>query len=359
MSGTPLIELRDVRVSFDTADGAVAALRSLSLELDAGRTIGIVGESGSGKSMLARAIMRLLPPTASPPAPGSILFDGRSYESLSPDEAKHFWGVQVGLVFQDPMRSLTPVMKIGKQLMEPLRLHLGLSRKEARERAIELLRLVGIPDPERRTDEYPHNLSGGMRQRVMIALAMSCSPRLLICDEPTTALDVTVQQQVLNLLATTQASFGMAMILISHDLGVVAGRTDTVAVMYGGAIVEQAPTTQLFVSARHPYSIGLLKSVPTLRDEPHTVRFAIPGRATRVFVDSVGCSFAPRCAWAQERCLAETPRLQSVESESGQHTVACFYPHGSSRAADALAKNRSVGHNVTGLALDGSELEPA
>jgi peptide/nickel transport system ATP-binding protein len=354
--GPSLLSVRDLGVAFATSRGLLHAVRDVSLTLEAGRTLGIVGESGSGKSVLARAIMNLLPPAAETTNLDRVHFDGRALHQLSREEARHFWGVHVAMVFQDPMTSLTPVMRIGQQLVEPLRYHLGLSRADAWARAVELLRRVGIPDPERRARQHPHNLSGGMRQRVTIAIALSCQPRVLICDEPTTALDVTVQQQVLNLLADAQHELGMGMILVTHDLGVVAGRADDISVMYAGRIVEHAPATELFAAPRHPYTVGLLRSVPRLENPPHQRFAVIPGRASPAVGDRPGCTFAPRCTYAQPRCLVTTPSLTTIDASivpagSGdrRHQLACFYPVGTDAGRHALDENRLRGATPTGL----------
>ena len=329
--GEPLLRIRDLRITFDTPAGPLRAVDGIDLDLHAGTTLGIVGESGSGKSVLARAAMGLLPKSAHY-GPGSVVeFDGRR---LHPDPPKHLadlWGSEISLIFQDPMTSLTPVMTVGGQLVETLRRHLPLSRRDARARAVELLRRVGIPDPEARMRAYPHRMSGGMRQRVMIALSIACDPRLLFADEPTTALDVTVQRQILDLLGELQSRLGTAMVLVTHDLGVVAGRADRIAVMYAGRIVETAPTRTLFRHLAHPYTAALLDSIPRLESPSGTRLAAIGGIPPRVVGEPSGCAFAPRCPRAAERCLTETPELLPLATASdapdaGEHAVACHFP---------------------------------
>jgi peptide/nickel transport system ATP-binding protein len=297
--------------------------------------------------VLVRSIMGLLPPTAT--VTGDVIFQGTDTRSMSRKRAKHFWGREIAMVFQDPMTSLNPVKKIGTALTESMRHHLGLSRSEARSRAVDLLTQVGIPAPTQRLNEYPHQLSGGMRQRVTIAIAISCWPKLLIADEPTTALDVTVQKQILELLGSLQAEYEMAMVMITHDLGVVAGRADRVAVMYAGRVVEAAPTRQLFQMTRHPYTRALLESIPRLEHTSHTRLAAISGRPPDLVSPPVGCRFSPRCRYAQARCLVEDPALTSTGVEG--HTVACFFPVGTSAGDEALARNEAAGHTAAGLPL--------
>jgi peptide/nickel transport system ATP-binding protein len=345
----PLLEVDDLGVSFDTPSGSLRAVDGVSVRIHRGETLGIVGESGSGKSVLSRAIMNLLSRNAQVDESSQIRFDGRDVRALSRREMRHYWGGEVAMVFQDPMTSLTPVLTVGRQLSEPLRFHLGLGRKQARERALELLAHVGIPEAERRYDAYPHKLSGGMRQRVMIAIALSCGPKLLIADEPTTALDVTIQQQILNLLAGVQREREMAMILVTHDLGVVAARADRIAVMYAGRIVELAPTRTLFDRARHPYTQALLRSIPRLSEPSHTRLHTIPGRPPAPSEVVAGCPFAPRCDRAQPRCLVERPGLEA-DGDPG-HEFACFFPVGTPEGDAVLAANRDAGHTASGRPL--------
>jgi peptide/nickel transport system ATP-binding protein len=295
----------------------------VSFSVARGETVGIVGESGAGKSVLARSIMNLLPRRAN--VEGHLLFEGREVMSLGRAERKHFWGPEMAMVFQDPMTSLNPVKKIGAQLTDPLRYHLKLSRRAAETRALELLRLVRISEPDRRLGQYPHELSGGMRQRVMIAIAVSCNPKLLLADEPTTALDVTVQKHILDLLSSLQGELDMAMILITHDLSVVAGRAARVLVMYGGQVVEEADTRVLFAGVRHPYTEGLLASIPRMEQASHSRLTGISGRPPDMVDPPPGCRFAPRCRYAQARCVQEAPTLVKV---AGERKCACFFPVG-------------------------------
>jgi peptide/nickel transport system ATP-binding protein len=342
-----LLEVDKLRVWFDTPRGMVRAVDGVDLTLARGETLGVVGESGSGKSVLSRAIMKILAPNARVLPDSSIRLDGVDLAGVNPKKQKHLWGVDLSMVFQDPMTSLTPVLTIGNQLTETLRYHRGLGRDEAKQRAIELLRLVGIPEPDKRFHQYPHNLSGGMRQRVTIALAISCSPRLLIADEPTTALDVTVQHQILNLLQDLQINAGMAMILITHDLGVVAGRADRIAVMYAGRVVETAPTRELFTHMRHPYTRALIDAIPKLANPSHTRLASIPGRPPTIIDPPPGCRFAARCPSAQQKCLENTPVLTTA-SDSAQHAAACFFPLGTTEGDAARKRNIDAGVTAAG-----------
>ncbi|MGH9187145.1 MAG: ABC transporter ATP-binding protein [Acidimicrobiales bacterium] len=321
---SPLLRVSNLRTRFRTPHGVLRAVDGVSFDLERGATIGIVGESGSGKSVLARTIMNLLPPTAEVPDDGTVLFDGRDVRHLDPVAAKHFWGTEMAIIFQDPMTSLNPVKKIGRQLTESIRYHLGHSRKAATARAVDLLHQVGIPEPHRRLGQYPHELSGGMRQRVTIAIALACAPRLLIADEPTTALDVTVQKQILDLLDRIQAERSMAMILITHDLGVVAGHADQVAVMYAGQIVEQASTDRLFRNVQHPYTEALLHSIPRVELPSHSRFEAIGGRPPNMIMPPPGCRFAPRCKYAQKACVESLPELEPADVTS--HLFRCYFP---------------------------------
>jgi peptide/nickel transport system ATP-binding protein len=329
-SGIPgagtLLEVRDVVTRFRTPRGMVNAVDGVSFSLERGRTLGIVGESGSGKSVLSRSVMGLLPNNAI--RTGEVLFEGREISGLSKDEYRALWGDEMAMIFQDPMTALNPVMKVGKQITESLRFHLGMSKQEAKETAVALLRAVKIPEAEKRFSSYPHEMSGGMRQRVVIAVALACGPKLLFADEPTTALDVTVQAQILDLLAEQQRERYMAMILVTHDLGVVAGRADEIAVMYAGRIVERAPTAVLFSEMRHPYTEALLSAIPKLDDPSHTRLVAIGGRPPDLVNPPAGCAFSPRCPYAQERCHEERPEL-TPSPTTPEHSFACFYPVGS------------------------------
>ncbi|MYJ13124.1 MAG: ABC transporter ATP-binding protein [Acidimicrobiia bacterium] len=344
----PTLVVEDLCTSFATERGPLQAVDGVSFSLRRGHTLGVVGESGSGKSATARSIMNLLPPGTSATS-GRVLLDGRDVRRLSRAASRHVWGVEAAMVFQNPMTSLNPVIPVGRQIGEGLRYHRKLSRAAAGRRARELLEQVGIADPERRLTEYPHQLSGGMRQRVMIAVALACDPKLLIADEPTTALDVTVQKQILDLLDRLRQQRRMAMILITHDLSVVAGRTDDVIVMYAGRVVEQAPTRQLFSAMRHPYTKALFESIPKVTQPSHTRLRIIEGRPPDLAALGPGCAFAPRCAHAQPRCCRETPRLSGSEGADARH--ACFYPAGTTAGEAALAANRAAGRTAAGLSL--------
>jgi peptide/nickel transport system ATP-binding protein len=317
-----LLSVRDARVSFATARGPLRAVDGVSFDLAAGRTLGIVGESGSGKSVLVRSLIGLVTASGGTEVGGTVLLEGADLRTLPAERVRQILGREVGIVFQDPMTSLNPVMKIGRQIGEGLQLNRGLDATAAARRAVELLTEVGIPEAERRATQYPHELSGGMRQRVAIAIAIACAPKLLIADEPTTALDVTVQRQILDLLQREQRERGMAMILITHDLGVVAGRADDIMVMYAGRAVETASTRALFRSPRMPYTEALLASLPKLSDPAHTRLSAIPGRPPDLARRGGGCAFAPRCAYRAERCDGEQPAL----TREGERGFACFFP---------------------------------
>jgi oligopeptide/dipeptide ABC transporter ATP-binding protein len=291
----------------------------VSFAIDPGQTLGIVGESGCGKTMTALSILRLTPPAAR--VSGRIVFDGRDLLTLSEAEMRHLRGNAIAMIFQEPMSSLNPVFTVGNQVAEAVRLHQRLSRRAARQKAIEMLRLVEIPEPERRVDDYPHQLSGGMRQRVMIAMALSCHPQVLIADEPTTALDVTIQAQILDLLAGLQQRLGMALILVTHDLGVVAERADAVAIMYAGRIVEQAPVETIFARPLHPYTRGLLRSIPKVGAERARRLEAIPGVVPDLLHLPAGCHFRDRCASAIATCATTDPTLFNAEPA---HSAACI-----------------------------------
>ena len=330
MSGAALLEVEDLTVELPTERGPLRAVAGVSLSLAAGRTLGIVGESGSGKTMLSRAVLRLLPHAAR--ITGRVRFEGRDLYAISREALRRLRGRELAVVFQDPMTSLNPVLTIGSQIVEALREHLGLAQAAAFARAVELLAEVGIPEPERRARQFPHQMSGGMRQRVAIAIALSCEPKLLIADEPTTALDVTVQAQILDLLAREQSKRHMALILITHDLGVVAGRTDEVAVMYAGGIVERAPTRALFKSMRCPYTQALMAAIPKLHAPPHTPLAAIGGSPPDPTRPPSGCPFNPRCRYAQERCRCEPAALTPPDASG--HPYACWFPVGDPAAAE-------------------------
>jgi peptide/nickel transport system ATP-binding protein len=335
-----LLEVTDLYTSFKTPRGLARAVNGVSFVLDRGKTLGIVGESGSGKSVLSRSIMGLLP-KQNVVREGSVRYKGEEISTLSNRSMRQLWGTEMAMVFQDPMTSLNPVVKVGRQITESLHYHLDMEREEANATALALLKSVGIPEAERRLNEYPHQLSGGMRQRIVIAIALACGPRLLFADEPTTALDVTVQAQILNLLQQQQRERDMAMILVTHDLGVVAGRADDIAVMYAGQVVEHAPARLLFAQMRMPYTEGLLKSIPKLDQPSHSRLQVIGGRPPDLVSPPPGCKFAPRCPYAQDRCKVEEPPL--VEAETPGHYYKCWYPVGTPEGQAALEKNLSAG----------------
>jgi len=323
---TPLLRVRDLKTYFVTerGRGTARAVDGVSFDLYAGETLGIVGESGCGKTVTSLSILRLIPEPPGHIRPGSFIeFEGRNLLTLAPRELRAVRGNQIAMVFQEPMTSLNPVFTVGDQIAEAAIVHQQLSRRAARARAIEMLRLVGMPDPAQRVDHYPHQLSGGMRQRVMIAMALVCHPKILIADEPTTALDVTIQAQILELLERLQSELGMAIMLITHDLGIVAGTADRVAVMYAGQIVETATTRRLFARPAHPYTEGLLASVPRL-DRPRERLHSIPGSVPAADAWPGGCRFHPRCPYAWEKCRTEEPPLLDAEGEGGAHAARCW-----------------------------------
>ncbi|MHB8333375.1 MAG: ABC transporter ATP-binding protein [Acidimicrobiales bacterium] len=318
-----LLEVTDLRTTFRTVAGAVPAVGGVSFDLKANETLGIVGESGSGKTVLARTIMGLQPRT-NVEVTGSVLLNGHQVVGASERTMRTMWATEVAMVFQDPMTSLNPVMRIGRQIDETLRVRLGMDRHAARARAIELLTMVGIPSAQSRYRAYPTELSGGMRQRVVIATALACSPKLLIADEPTTGLDVTIQAQILNLLDSLKQQLSMSVILITHDLGVVATRASRIIVMYAGRIVEMGDTRDIFYHHRMPYTRALFESSPKVTNAPHTRLAVIPGRPPNLSTPRPGCPFAPRCAYATERCHVEAPAL--VEASEPGHRFACWHP---------------------------------
>ena len=325
-----LLVVEDLTTTFATPGGPLPAVGGISFNINKNETLGIVGESGSGKTVLSRTIMGLQPRT-NVTVTGSVLLNGHQIVGASENEKRKYWGIDVAMGFQDPMTSLNPVMRIGKQIDESLRVRLGMSREAAKARAIELLELVGIPSPERRYSAYPGQLSGGMRQRVVIAIALACSPKLLMADEPTTGLDVTIQAQILNLIDELKERLHMSVILVTHDLGVVATRTSRIIVMYAGRIVEIGDTREVFTNHRMPYTRALLESSPKVTNPSHTRLIAIPGRPPNLMKLSAGCSFAPRCAYATERCHQERPELQS--SGAPGHFFACWNPLPASQGA--------------------------
>jgi oligopeptide/dipeptide ABC transporter ATP-binding protein len=323
MNGPPLLEVRDLSVSFRTQDGTVHAVDNVSFTVNRGEVLGIVGESGSGKSVTAMTLMRLIL-DQNAVFSGEVLFDGRDLMQLSQHDMLQVRGTRIAMIFQDPMTSLNPVYRVGWQIEEQLRAHEDISAKQARRRTLELLGAVGIPNPQARVDDYPHQFSGGMRQRVMIAMGISCNPDVLIADEPTTALDVTIQAQILELIGNLQREFDSAVVLITHDLGVVAEVANRVAVMYAGRIVEYAEVGELFRRPQHPYTWGLLGSISRM-DRPRQRRLAaITGQPPSLISLPAGCSFRPRCPHAFDRCRAERPDL-AARSGAG-HLDACFLP---------------------------------
>ena len=316
-----LLEVTDLATHFFTQDGVVKAVDGISFDLEDGEILGIVGESGCGKSVSALSIMRLVADPPGRTVRGEVLFNGEDLLKLDDVEMRHIRGNRIAMVFQEPMTSLNPVLTIGRQLTETLELHQGMSKATALDRAAELLRVVGIPDAERRLKDYPHQFSGGMRQRVMIAMALSCNPKLIIADEPTTALDVTIQAQILELMQGLARELGTAMIIITHNLGVVARYASRVVVMYAGKIIETGSALDIYHDPRHPYTVGLLASVPRLDAVERTKLEAIEGLPPDLIELSEGCSFAPRCRFAFERCTQETPELR-VTAEG--HESACW-----------------------------------
>ncbi len=316
--GEPLLEVDDLRVSFDTLKGPARSVDGVSYTVRSGETLGVVGESGCGKSVTSLSIMRLLP---SPPARiyGKVRFRGQDLLKLSEQEMRQIRGNRISMIFQEPMTSLNPVLTVGRQIAETVQLHQNASRSEALQRAIEMLRVVQIPEPERRVHEYPHQMSGGMRQRVMIALALACNPEVLIADEPTTALDVTIQAQILDLIKTLQSQNGMGVVMITHDLGVVAESCDRVVVMYAGRKVEEADVYRLFERPLHPYTRAMMASMPSMNTNSARLT-EIPGLVPSPHAARHGCSFAPRCGFANARCHSEVPALTGDTN----HTVACF-----------------------------------
>jgi len=318
----PVIEVTDLKTVFHTQDGTIYAVNGLSFQLQPGELLGVVGESGCGKSVTMMSLLKLLPMPPAEIVSGKVQFQGNDLLHMDDDALRKVRGGQIGFIFQDPMTSLNPVFTIGFQIMEPLREHLGLDKKAARARAVELLELVGIPSASDRLRDFPHQFSGGMRQRVMIAIALACDPKLLIADEPTTALDVTVQAQILEIVRELRQNLGMAIIWITHDLGVVAGIADRVAVMYGGFIVEYAQVETLFEAPKHPYTIALLETLPGINKDGEHRLLSISGQAPNLVNKPQSCPFAPRCKFAFDRCRSENPLL---EIRSHDHKVACWW----------------------------------
>ena len=322
-----LLEIRGLKTHFKTDDGWLHAVDGVDIDIDAGQTVCVVGESGCGKSVTAKTVMKLIDMPPGRIVAGEVRWKGRDLVPLSPEEMQKVRAKEIAIIFQEPMTSLNPVFTVGEQIAESLRLHEGLSRKAALDRAVEMLRLVRIPTPEKRVRDYPHQFSGGMRQRVMIAIALACKPKLLIADEPTTALDVTIQAQILDLMAELKSSMGMAVMLITHAMGVVAEVAQRVVVMYAGKVVEEAPVEALFANPRHPYTQGLIRSIPRIDlAATHKTRLeAIPGTVPKLIEPAEGCRFASRCRHASAACLGVTPPLREV---APGHKVACVLEGG-------------------------------
>ena len=316
-----LIEVKDLKTQFHTREGLVHAVNGISYQMDEGETLGIVGESGCGKSVGVLSLLRLIPEPPGKIANGQALFQGKDLLKMSSEEMRHVRGAQIAMVFQDPMTSLNPVLTIGRQLTEALELHMGMNRQQSHDRAAELLGMVGIPQAADRLNDYPHQFSGGMRQRVMIAMALSCTPQLLIADEPTTALDVTIQAQIIELVKRLRDELGMAIIWITHDLGIVAGLAKRVIVMYAGFIIEEAHVKDLYSDPRHPYTLGLLGSLPRVDQTQHRRLVSIEGLPPDLLGLPPGCPFAARCVYRVERCDKENPPLEPV---SPGHWKACW-----------------------------------
>ena len=320
----PLLDIKNLRTTFSTQVGQVRAVRGLNLTVDYGESVGIVGESGSGKSVSMLSVMGLLPVNAHVNA-DSIMFDGRELTTMDEREKRKMHGSEIGMVFQDPMTSLNPLHTIGMQLMEPIKLHMGLNKAQARARALEMLKLVNIPSPESRLKQYPHEFSGGMRQRVMIAIALACGPKLIIADEPTTALDVTIQAQILELMQGLKNQLNTSIIMITHDLGVIASMCSRIVVMYGGCVAETGTTREIFYSPKHPYTWGLLRSIPKAQmDGTHSKLLPIPGTPPDMLRPPKGCPFAPRCPYAMQVCR-EYMAPETVLSDT--HRVSCHLMH--------------------------------
>lgn len=316
-----ILEVRDLRTRFYTTDGIVHAVNGASFYLRSGETLGIVGESGCGKTVFVLSLLRLIPEPPGRIETGEANFMGRDLLKLSPDEIRHVRGAQIGMVFQDPMTSFNPVLTIGRQLTETLEVHLGMTQEQSQNRAIELMEMVGIPQSGERLGDYPHQFSGGMRQRVMIAMALSCNPMIFIADEPTTALDVTIQAQIIELVKVLRDKLGMAIIWITHDLGIIAGLADRVLVMYGGYVIEHASVRELYSNPQHPYTLGLMGSLPRVDRSSHSRLVSIDGAPPVLYEESKSCPFAPRCEYAVERCMKENPSLMPI---SPGHETACW-----------------------------------
>ena len=339
-TGRPLLEVKNLKTQFFTQDGVVKAVDDISFYVMPGETLGVVGESGCGKSMTGLSIMRLIPNPPGKIVGGEIIFNGNDVLKMSDEQVRAIRGNEIAMIFQDPMTSLNPVLTVNRQISEALQLHMGMNKQQARERTIELLKMVGIPNAEERVDQYPHQFSGGMRQRVMIAMALSCNPKLIIADEPTTALDVTIQAQILDLMGVLQQERDTGVILVTHSMGVVAGMADRIQVMYAGHIVETASTEEIFANPRHPYTVGLMKSIPRLDAQRREKLEPIRGLPPDLIDLPDMCPFVPRCNYAREKCEQKNPPLLKVEEG---HYSACWFWEEVSKDADqdqvALAHN--------------------
>ena len=338
-----VLEVEDIRTRFHTRDGTVHAVNGISFDVSEGELLGVVGESGSGKSVTMMSLLKLLPMPPAEIVSGRVRLDGEDLMALGPDDLRQVRGARVGFVFQDPMTSLNPVLTVGYQLTESLRVHLGMGRSAARRRAVELLERVGIPAAASRLGDFPHQFSGGMRQRVMIAIALACNPGVLIADEPTTALDVTIQAQILDLVKRLRRESGMAIVWITHDLGVMAGLADRVMVMYGGLVVERASVARLYRNPRHPYTRGLLATLPRLDGTRAERLESIPGQPPNLDRAPAACPFAPRCSHAFERCRRENPLLETV---ADGHEVACWLEHAPARPPAAPEPHPVSSHDA-------------
>ena len=316
-----ILDVQGLETTFKTPEGVVHAVNGVSFGLAEGETIGVVGESGCGKSVTMLSVLGLIPSPPGKVIAGKAIFFGQDLLKMSREEIRHVRGAQISMIFQDPMTSLNPVLTIGRQLTESLELHLGMTKQQAEARSAELLQMVGIPNGQDRLKDYPHQFSGGMRQRVGIAMALSCSPQIIIADEPTTALDVTIQAQIMDLVKRLRDELGMAIIWITHDLGVVAGLAQRVLVMYGGFIIEEAPVRDLYANPEHPYTIGLLGSLPRVDEKQNTKLYSIDGLPPVLYEKPNSCPFAPRCKWVMEHCWNEMPPLMDVGSD---HRAACW-----------------------------------
>jgi oligopeptide transport system ATP-binding protein len=316
-----ILDVQGLETTFKTPEGVIHAVNGVSFGLAEGETLGVVGESGCGKSVTMLSVLGLIPSPPGKVIAGNAIFSGQDLIKMSKEDIRHVRGAQIAMIFQDPMTSLNPVLTIGRQLEEPLMLHIGMTKKQASERAAELLTMVGIPNAKDRLSDYPHQYSGGMRQRVMIAMALSCSPQILIADEPTTALDVTIQAQIMELVKRLRDELGMAIVWITHDLGVVAGLAQRVLVMYGGLIIEESPVKELYANPQHPYTLGLLGSLPRVDETAHSKLYSIEGQPPVLYQKPNACPFAPRCKWVMEHCWNENPPLLEVGPD---HRAACW-----------------------------------